>query len=177
MKESPRESGQTLRSSLDPPRLLQTAPPDRSRSRLTLGQDNPETDGGAPALREAAVAVRRPAALGEEGPAAAANHADPARSSPLRIGHTPGGILPIPVLTPLRHVPNHVIQPPSVRCITPYRRRLTEVNPAGVSNSAHRRIVFVLAIEVPLSRVQTTPQIERRRRPRASRILPLRFRR
>ena len=84
---------------------------------------------------------------------------------------------PIPVLTPLPHVPDHVIQSPSVRGIAPNRGRCLKVDSARIIDRAHRGIVFVLAIEVRLSRVQTAPQIKRRRRPRPARILPLRFRR
>jgi hypothetical protein len=132
--------------------------PVMSASSVPWSEHNPETDAVAPVARVVAVvAARRPAVPGEDVPVAAAKHAVRARDSPLRIGHTPGGISPIPVLTPLKHVPDHVIQSPAVRGIAPYRRRLLEPNPAGVINVAHRRIVFAFAIKVRLSRLQTAP--------------------
>lgn len=60
-------------------------------------------------------------ALGPEGRArvpravvttATADYAAVSRTRTSRIRHAPSRILPIPVRTPLRHIPNHVIQPP-----------------------------------------------------------------
>src|SRR5439155_20559450 len=121
-------------------------------SSLTWRQQDPEADEAVPDARVDA-AVRRPADPGGAAPVTAADHAGRARNSPLRIDHAPGGIRPIPVLTPLPHVPNHVIQSPPVRGIAPNRGGCPKVDSVRIIDLAHRGIVFVEAIEVRLSRV------------------------
>jgi hypothetical protein len=76
--------------------LLRTAPPHRSPSWLTWGEDNPEADEVEPEVRGVAVAVRRPAAPGIEpvepdDPTAAAENAVRARRRPLRVNGNPAG--------------------------------------------------------------------------------------
>ncbi len=100
------------------------------------GQQKPETDEVAPCARDEVVAGRRPAEPGVVVPEAAAEHAGRARDSPLRIGHTPGGIRPLPVLTPLKDIPNHVIQSPSVRCISPDRRGCVKIDSVRIRGRA-----------------------------------------
>ena len=58
-------------------------------------------------------------------PAAAADHAVRARSRPLRVNGNPAGIVAIPVLAPLPHIPVHVIQSPRIRQLLPHRMRLS----------------------------------------------------
>src|ERR1019366_386176 len=115
---------------------------------LTLGQHRPETVVVVPAVREAAQAARRPAVPGAVVPEAAANDAGRARSRPLRIDDTPGGVRAKPVLTPLHHVPEHVIQSPGIRRITPNWSSHSEVDSARIIDGARRAIIFELALEV-----------------------------
>jgi hypothetical protein len=63
-----------------------------SYSRLPWSEHNPETDGEVPFERKAAVAGRRPEALGVVGPDAATEHTKRARRRPLRVMGNPGPV-------------------------------------------------------------------------------------
>ena len=106
-----------LRSSL----ALPTAA-DRSASLSVLqtwGKHGAETQAVETARQPAA--DRRAAKPGAVEPVAATKHAEGARWRTLWIGHTPSGIVAIPVLAPLPNIPVHVIQSPPIGLLLPHR--------------------------------------------------------
>ena len=74
-----------------------------------LTSEDTDTQVVAPGLRNASVAVRRPAELGAVEPAAAADNAAGAILRTRRICNTHAGIFTVPILTPFPHVPVHVV--------------------------------------------------------------------
>ena len=102
-------------------------------SRLRGGKENPETELAVAEVRRVVGAVRRTTAVGEHAPSAAADHPERARFSPLRIdGDSTGMGSHGPILTPLPHVPMHVVQPPRVGRITADLNRPSQPNSTGI---------------------------------------------
>ena len=78
------------------------------QSFLISGQDDPEPKSVVPARRGVVEAERRTAARAVVEPTALAKHAVRARSRANRVSCS-SRISPIPVMTPLRHIPMHVV--------------------------------------------------------------------
>ena len=139
---------------------------------LRWSQHHSKTETGVRKSRDVCVTIRRPAVIAGGAPTAAAIHVVSTSTRPLRVRHTSGGIRTIPVLTPLPHVANHVIQSPSVRRIASNRRGLAKMDPTRIRDLAEHRVIFALSGEVCLPRMETASKIEGRRCSGPARIFP-----
>src|SRR5262249_19340015 len=80
-------------------------------------------------------------------------------------------VLAVPILAPLVHVAEHVIQPPGIWCVTAHRRWASEERTLGrVAGGA-------FAVEIRMIRHECFPVRKRCVRPRTGGVLPFRLRR
>ena len=143
-----------------------------SSAQLTWGQDNPEPEAVVPVRpggRCRGTRTGSPWDRSTNVPDAAADHAVRAHSArnrgPLRVECNPTSIVAKPVLTPLPHIPVHVMQPPRIRQLLPHRMRLAVA------------VVPIPSVVRQVRVARVIPIAEPRRRPPPTRILPLRLRR